>query len=255
MSAHDPLLRCRGLEVGFDKKPMLPPIDLEIRRRELWGVIGRNGAGKTTLFRTLVGLHPAVAGSIERAPRLGVAYVPQRHSLDPIMPARAIDLIAEGSESGLSFLRPLRSQGQKERVRRAIAETGTEALLPRRFRDLSEGEKQRVLLARALAGGPDFLVLDEPTSAMDAVAEREMMKLLARLKDALCIGVLLVTHHVGLVLSVADGVLFVDSDDRVAVAGSVGDVMSHPVFVEQYGAVLAPPLSGPASAPVERQRP
>ena len=238
MSA-DVLLRTRGLGVGFERRAILPPLDLEIRRRELWGVIGRNGAGKTTLFRTLLGLVPAVAGSITRSPGAAIGYVPQRNALDPLVPARAADLIVEGADRGLSFLRPFRTADARARVARAIEATGSAPLLARRYRDLSEGEKQRVLLARALAGAPDLLVLDEPTSAMDLVAEREVTSLLAKLRDDLSIGVLLVTHHLGLVATIADRLLFLDADDHVAVAGSVDEVMAHRIFEQRYGSILA----------------
>lgn len=239
MSSGDLLLSARGLRVGFGRVPILPPLDLEIRRRQLWGVIGRNGAGKTTLFRTMLGLQGAVAGRVERPPGVAIGYVPQRTALDPLVPARAKDLILEGSDRGLSFLRPVRTADAKARVARAIEATGCEALLPRRYRDLSEGEKQRVLLARALAGAPDLLVLDEPTSAMDLVAEREVTTLLSGLRDRLGIGVLLVTHHLGLVATIADRLLFLDADDHVAVAGSVDEVMGHRLFEQRYGSVLA----------------
>jgi len=248
----DVLLRTKKLRVGFERRAILPPLDLEIRRRELWGVIGRNGAGKTTLFRTLLGLFPAVSGQIDRPAGVRVGYVPQRNALDPLVPARAKDLIVEGSDHGLSFLRPLRTAEAKSRVTRAIEATGSGPLLSRRYRDLSEGEKQRVLLARALAGAPDLLVLDEPTSAMDLVAEREVTTLLARLRDEFGIGVLLVTHHLGLVATIADRLLFLDADDHVAVAGSVDHVMGHRIFEQRYGAVLGETRRPMSSRPEPR---
>jgi ABC-type Mn2+/Zn2+ transport system ATPase subunit len=209
-----------------------------VHRNELWGVIGRNGAGKTTLLRTLLGLHPPVHGAVDRAPGVRIGYVPQRSALDPLVPARAKDLIAEGSERDLSFLRPVRSREARARIAQAIEATDTEALLRRRYRELSEGEKQRVLLARAIAGAPDLLVLDEPTSAMDLVAERAVVETLDRLRRRFRLGLVLVTHHVGLVASFADRLLFLDAEDRVATAGTAEEVMAHPVFARRYGAVV-----------------
>lgn len=234
----DVLLSARALVVGFGRTPLLPPVDFTIRRGELWGVVGRNGAGKTTLFRTLLGLQGSVSGTAWRAPGVVLGYVPQRHLLDPLVPARAAELIAEGSDRGMSFLWPWRSADAKQRIARAIATTGTERLLGQRYRDLSEGEKQRVLLARALAGAPDLLVLDEPTSAMDVVAEREAVDVLVRLRDELGLGVLLVSHHLGLVSEVADRLLFLDADDATALAGTAAEVFGNPLFARRYGAVL-----------------
>ena len=235
----DVLLRARGLVVGFGRTPILPAVDFTVRRGELWGVVGRNGAGKTTLFRTLLGLHGIVAGAVDRPAGVTIGYVPQRHVLDPLVPARTADLIAEGAERGRSFLVPWLGAEAKARVARAIAATRTEPLLNKRYRDLSEGEKQRVLLARALAGAPDLLVLDEPTSAMDVVAEREAIDALTRLREELDLGVLLVSHHLGLVSQVADKLLFLDADDGVAIAGPADEVLGDPLFARRYGAVLA----------------
>ncbi|MCC6552059.1 MAG: ATP-binding cassette domain-containing protein [Polyangiaceae bacterium] len=237
-SAGELLVRARDLAVGYGGAAILPPIAFDVRRGELWGVIGRNGAGKTTLLRTLLGLQAPVRGAAVCSPGVRTGYVPQRTALDPLVPARAKDLIVEGSDRGFSFLRPLRTREAQGRIARAIEATGTEHLLRRRYRELSEGEKQRVLLARAIAGAPDLLVLDEPTSAMDLVAERMVIETLDALRARFGLGVVLVTHHVGLVASFADRLLFLDSDDGVAVAGTAAEVMSAPVFVRRYGAVI-----------------
>jgi zinc transport system ATP-binding protein len=216
----------------------LPPINLEIRRRELWGVFGRNGAGKTTLVRTLLGLQKPLGGAVLRPSGVAIGYVPQRHTLDRLVPMRAVDLILEGTERGYSCLLPVYGREAHERARRAIEATGTEALLERRYRDLSEGQKQRVLVARAVAGAPDLLILDEPTSAMDIVAEDEMVALLRQLIDRSSIGVVLVSHRLADAGEAVDRLLFLEPEADVALAGPVGEVVAHPAFVKRYGAVL-----------------
>lgn len=252
MSQDDALLRARALSVGFGRAALLPPIDLVLRRGELWCLVGRNGAGKTTLLRTLLGLLAPVAGEVERAARIAVGYVPQRHVIDPLLPARARDLIVEGADRGWSFLRPLRTRDARARVARAVEATRAEPLLPRRYRDLSEGEKQRVLLARAVAGAPDLLVLDEPTSAMDRVAERDVAELLDELRRGFGMGVVLVSHHLDLVARRADRLAFLDADEHVAAAGTVAEVLAHPAFVRRYGALR--PEAAPPSESAARPR-
>src|SRR5262249_35232803 len=157
----DVLLRARALSVGFGRTAILPRLDVEFRRNELWGLVGRNGAGKTTLLRTLLGLHPPVGGQVERSPGAAIRDVPQRHAVDPLVPARPKDPIAEGAHRGYSFLPPPRTAEARRRIADAVEATHVGPLLGRPYRDLSEGEKQRVLLARAVAGAPDLLVLDE----------------------------------------------------------------------------------------------
>jgi ABC-type Mn2+/Zn2+ transport system ATPase subunit len=235
----DVLLRATGLSVGFGRRAILPSIDFEIRRGELLGVIGRNGAGKTTMFRTLLGLHPAVGGVIERSASTVVGYVPQRLALDTLVPRRAYDLIVEGTEHGYSFLRPLRTREERASVERAIEATGSGPFVRRRYRDLSEGQKQRVLLARAMAGGADLLVLDEPTSAMDLVAEQEVVEVLLELRRRFSMGILLVSHHLGMLVNMVDRLLFLDADDAIAITGTAAEVTAHPAFIERYGAVLS----------------
>ena len=179
-----------------------------------------------------------MSGQVERPPGVCVGYVPQRHAVDPLVPARARDLIAEGAEHGLSFLRPRRSAAARRQIAEAVEATHVAPLLGRRYRDLSEGEKQRVLLARALAGAPDLLVLDEPTSAMDLVAERQVTTLLGALRARFGLGVILVSHHLGSVARTADRLIFLDSDAGVVAAGPVAEVLAHPIFARRYGAVL-----------------
>src|SRR5262245_2012694 len=125
MTTGEILLSARSLAVGFGRTAILPPVDVDFRRDELWGLIGRNGAGKTTLLRTLLGLHPPVSGEIVRKAGVAVGYVPQRHAVDPLVPARAKDLIAEGADVGWSFLRPIRTAEARDRIARAIQATET----------------------------------------------------------------------------------------------------------------------------------
>ncbi len=208
----DVLLRAEALRVGVRGRSILASIEFELRRGELWAVVGRNGAGKTTLLRTLLGLLPPISGAVVRAPGLGIAYVPQRFAIDPLVPCRARDLIGEGAEAGWSFLRPWRTSRQRERIAKAIEATAVRPLLSHRYGDLSEGQKQRVLLARAFAGEPDLLVLDEPTSAMDSVAEQGVVEMLGVMKRREHVGILLVTHRLGLLAGVADRVLHLDAE-------------------------------------------
>jgi ABC-type Mn2+/Zn2+ transport system ATPase subunit len=101
-----------------------------------------------------------------------------------------------------------------------------------------------VLLARAIAGGADLLVLDEPTSAMDLVAEKEVVQILQQLRERFSLGILLVSHHLGVLVSMVDRLLFLDADDAIVVNGSAADVTSHPAFIQCYGAVLKPRDAG-----------
>jgi zinc transport system ATP-binding protein len=229
------LLRCQGLVIGHAGHPLLPPVDLELRAGSLTMVVGRNGAGKTTFFRTVLGLLPPVAGTIQREPGLRVAYVGQGLSLDRILPLRARDVVSWGRLSGWSFLGRARAAATRAACDRALAEAGVPELAQRQYRDLSEGQKQRVLLARLLAAEPQIGFLDEPTAAMDAVAEEEAIAHLAALARERGIAIVVITHVLGLAGRFADEVVYLDRHDGVVVCGPPREVFANPSFRRQFG--------------------
>ena len=232
----EPLLTVRGLRVGYKGRALLPPIDFTLDHGELCAVVGRNGAGKTTLFRTLLGLLPPVGGEIVTCrPDTPLAYIPQRARLDPIVPLRARDVVAMGLDRGRSYLRPWQGGDAEARIGRALDGMGASALACHPFRDLSEGQKQRVLMARLLVSDPELAVLDEPTAAMDEVAELETMELIHKLREAYGLAVLMVTHHLPVLRRFADKVVFLDRDSQNVVAGPPGEVFGHPAFAARYG--------------------
>ena len=233
-ATREALLRCERLVVGHSGRPLLPAFDLEITRGTFVTVVGRNGSGKTTLIRTLLGLLPPVDGRVVRAaPGLRFAYIAQAVTLDRALPLRARDVVAWGQLGGWSFLAPASRARTKAMCDRALAEAGATALAERPFRTLSEGQKQRVLLARALAAAPDVAFLDEPTSAMDIVAEESAVSHLGRIARERHIAIVVITHAINVVSRFADQVIFLDRDDGIVVSGPATTVVAHPTFKRQ----------------------
>jgi zinc transport system ATP-binding protein len=236
MSTERSVIAARGLRIGHAGRAILPPIDLDIRAGEFWAVIGRNGSGKTTWMRTLLGLMPPVEGRVERRSRDLVSYLPQRAALDELYPALARDVVAMGLDRGWSFLKP-RPRDWRKRVNDAMREMGVEDLAESSFRSLSEGQKQRVLFARLSASNFDLALLDEPTSAMDVVAEREAFELLDGLRKRRGTAIVIVSHYLGLARDFADRMVLLDRDTPAVVAGTPEEVFSHAAFRERYGRV------------------
>jgi zinc transport system ATP-binding protein len=227
------LVRCNHLEVGYRGKAILPSFDVAIRPGEFWVVIGKNGAGKSTWFKTMLGMLPAVSGSVTRRPGARISYVPQRAALDPLFPLAARDVVAMGVERGRSFL------GVRLReppiVRKALEDVDALDFAGKPFRDLSEGQKARVLLARLVASNPDLALLDEPTAAMDVVAERHAFEYLDALRKRDDTAVVVVSHYLGLAKAFATHAVFLDHDCNSVVLGAPEEVFAHTDFHRSYG--------------------
>lgn len=229
------VLRCEGLRVGYGGTPLLPPIDVEVRAGEFWAVVGRNGSGKSTWFRTLLGLQPPVGGRIvwpSGDPR--ISYVPQRTGFDDLYPILARHVVAMGIDRGWSFLRPSLLRESPE-VGRALGAVGAGDLADRTFRSLSEGQKQRVLLARLVVSGARLVLLDEPTAAMDVVAEAESLRMLDELRRRYGMATIVVSHYLGVARDFADRVILLDRDEQEVVVGTPREVFEHSAFRSRYG--------------------
>ncbi len=233
------LIHVEDLVVGYDRRPLLPKTSFHVEKGEVWGLIGANGSGKTTLLKTLLGLLPPVAGTVGQARELKVGYVPQRSAFDLSVPTRVIDLIRAGADREWSFLKPFFLGAQSDSVELAMKETDTTSLAREQFADLSEGQKQRVLIARALVSYPDLLVLDEPTSAMDVTAEQGVFELLARIVADRGLAVILVSHHLPVLGKFATHAVYVDRDEQVIVPGDIHDVCQCRECQVRYGDVLS----------------
>ena len=239
------LVRLERAVIGY-RAPLLPPLDLALRAGETLGVLGPNGAGKTALLKSLLGLLPLLGGARTlpsgRMPRVG--YVPQRDRLDASWPLTVLDVVLMG-RTGLIGL--VRRAGARDRslCREALAELGVGDLADRPLHALSGGQHQRVLIARALAAEPELLVLDEPTSAMDPAAERVLLELVQKLKDAHKLSVVLVTHQLSAISGFATEVALVDRDRQLFEVGPAREMITEERLGRLYGrAVRVADLAG-----------
>lgn len=226
------LLTVEALEIGHSRA-LFAPLDLQVNPGELVCLLGRNGAGKTTLVRTLLGLLPPLAGRLVLAPTLRRAYLAQRASFDELYPMSARDVIDMGTERGFSFMR--RQPSTLAVVETMIERFQLAELTARRYRDLSEGQKQRVLLARTLAATPRFAVFDEPTSALDRLAEASAYDAFGELCATYDAAVILVTHDWTLARARAHRVLFLDDIEQRIHVGLPSEIFSSPALRARYG--------------------
>jgi zinc transport system ATP-binding protein len=150
---------------------------------------------------------------------------------------RARDVVGWGRLSGWSFLDPFHRRRDREATDRALHDVEATPFATRTYGELSFGQRQRVLFARMLAAEPELAILDEPTAAMDAVAERDAFDRLTRLTRERDMAVVVVTHYLELARRHADTVLFMDRDDGQIVLGEPDTVFGHPAFIRRYGPV------------------
>jgi zinc transport system ATP-binding protein len=198
-----PVFDLAGGQVVLGGRRILEDVSMRVEAGEFVAVLGANGSGKTTLVRTLVGLVPLAAGRLELfgtpLPRFKdwsrLGYVPQRLAVGGGVPATVGEVVASGRIARVSRLRRF-SAADRQAVAHALEDVG----LADRARDavttLSGGQQQRVLIARALAGEPEVLVLDEPTAGVDADSQDTLAGALGHLSNAGG-SVVLVAHELG----------------------------------------------------------
>ncbi len=231
--AEAPAIRVSDISFRYphQREDTLQDVAFEVGGTEWVGLLGPNGGGKTTLLKLLLGQLVPAAGSIEvlstspRRARHRVGYVPQDNAIDPDVPASVLDIVLLGRVASTSW-GPRYSAEDRERARLALEETQTTDLAGRPWRTLSGGQRQRVLIARTLASESGLLLLDEPTTGIDAHREKALLRLLEHLNQRLPI--LMVSHDTALVTHHMDRALWVDRSVREI---DVGDL--DPVSLEQ----------------------
>lgn len=198
-----PVLEARGLGVTLGGRPVVRDVDVTVRAGEVVALTGGNGSGKSTLVRTLLGLVPAATGEvrlfgspIERFREwTRLSYVPQRSSIAVGVPATVQEVVASGRLAHRRAFLPARA-ADRAAVREAIAAVGLTERSDVAVGTLSGGQQQRVLVARALAGAPELLVLDEPNAGVDLVNQDAIAATIAdRVRHGAT--VLVVLHELG----------------------------------------------------------
>lgn len=238
-------LKVSELSCGYPDAIVLSGVNLRVERGMVVGLIGANGCGKSTLIRTVVGLLPPLAGSVEiqgsdasrldarvRAGRLG--YVPQ--AVRPAFPYRVDDFVLMGRAPHVATVGRPQPQ-DRAAVRRALEELGIDGLAGRPVTQLSGGQLQLVLIARALAQEPEVLVLDEPASSLDYGHQARLLKLIRRLAQR-GMAVLMSTHHPDHALTACDEVVAL-AGGKVLKQGPPGDAITEETLQVIYGVPVA----------------
>jgi ABC-type Mn2+/Zn2+ transport system ATPase subunit len=226
-----PALRVAGLAASYGGPPALEEVGFEVGSGERIGVLGPNGGGKTTLFRVLLGELRPLRGSVEV--RVSCGYVPQTERSRLDYPVSALDVALMGTLTRVPWWRPL-GRNERERALDALRLVGLERLAGRSFGELSAGQRQRVLVARALVQDAQALLLDEPFAGVDDRSVETLMALVDRLAGE-GRSVLIATHDVEQARA-WDSVLCLNR--RQVAFGPPDETLSLPVLEATYGGAI-----------------
>jgi len=216
---------------------VLSEVSFAIAPGRFIGVLGPNGAGKTTLLRAVLGLVPPSAGRIEvlgARPRRGnpaIGYMPQTRRLPAQVALSGRDLVV-GAVSGHRWGWPFATRADYATADAALEQVGALDLARRPLNELSGGERQRILIAEALLGSPQLLLLDEPLISLDAANQRTIIELVGRIARERGIAVLFCSHELNPLLHVVDEVLYLGGG--AAAIGSVESVINAETLSRLY---------------------
>jgi ABC-type Mn2+/Zn2+ transport system ATPase subunit len=228
------LLEFQNVTLAYGRKVVLHDLNFVVEAGEFFGIVGANGSGKTTILRALLGiLRPKRGQIVAHLPgTLRFGYVPQRGFLDELYPLTGQDIVMMGRYAGLG---PWGWPGPRDRqvVQESLEHVGAVDLAKKPFRAMSGGQKQRMLIARALASEARMLVLDEPTDGMDLEGQHGILDLITRLRRESGVTVVYVTHRLNELSSVAQRLLLLH-EGQVRV-GPAAEMLTGEVLREVYG--------------------
>ena len=209
-------------QAGFRLKDkwLVKGVSLQIKKGQIVTLIGPNGSGKSTTAKIALGIYKKIDGEVEKYTNK-IGYVPQKISIDWTLPLRVRDFMV------------LTENLKDEDINEALSLTGVIQLKNKNLGDLSGGEFQRVLIARAISKKPDLLVLDEPVQGVDFTGEIALYKLIKKITDELNCGILLISHDLHTVMSATDHVVCLNG--HVCCSGSPMDVAKNNEYKALFG--------------------
>lgn len=215
------LIQTSGLTLRHDGQTVLRDVNFTLRRGEIVTVVGPNGSGKSSLLRALIGALKPAAGKITRKPGLRIGYVPQKLQIDGTLPLTVRRFVN------------LPRRRAPEALRAALATAGVSDLAERQMVDLSGGQFQRVLLARALLEKPDLLILDEATQGLDQPGSAAFYRQIEAVRQDLGCAVLMVSHDLHVVMAASDRVLCLNG--HICCEGTPETVSEAPEYRALFG--------------------
>ena len=222
------LIELNNCGVIRNDKWLVRGVSLKVTQGQIVTLIGPNGSGKSTTAKMALGILKPDEGSNTIKSNIKISYVPQKISIDWSLPLRVID-----------FMNIIEKFTTSE-IEEALSLTGIKNLIFRDVRNLSGGEFQRLLMARAIAKNPDFLVLDEPVQGVDYPGEIALYKTIQEIVKNINCGILLISHNLHVVMSQTDHVICLNG--HVCCSGAPKSIVKEPEYINYLEKILIPLL-------------
>ena len=214
------LLKVENVGISVNGKSLVRGVSLEVKQGEIVTLIGPNGSGKSTTAKIALGIYKKIEGKVKTyTDKIG--YVPQKISIDWTLPIRVLDFMT------------LTEELTQDQINSALNMTGVEHLKNKSLSNLSGGEFQRVLIARAISKQPELLVLDEPVQGVDFKGEIALYKLIKEISEKMKCGILLISHDLHVVMSATDFVVCLNG--HVCCSGTPHVVVKDNKYKELFG--------------------
>jgi zinc transport system ATP-binding protein len=215
------LISTNKISYKADKKAILSDVSIEIKKQDFITIIGPNGAGKTTLLKILLGIKKPTNGDITVKKNLAIGYLPQKVHLDLSIPICA------------KYFLKLNKNFNEEDLKEIVKDTNIEKILDKQIHQLSGGETQRLLLANALLGDPELLILDEPDQNLDISGQLQFYELLNNVYKKRKIAILMVSHDLHMVMSSTKKVICLFH--HICCSGKPDVISKNPEFTKIFG--------------------
>ena len=222
------LVKLNNVGIQQNEKWLVKGVSLEVEKGKIVTLIGPNGSGKSTTAKIALGIYKNIEGNVDKFTN-NVGYVPQKISIDWTLPLRVKDFMV------------LTDNIKDELIDEALSLTGVIHLKEKNLGNLSGGEFQRVLLARAISKKPELLVLDEPVQGVDFTGEIALYELIKKISEKLNCGILLISHDLHTVMSATDHVVCLNG--HVCCSGSPKDVARNNEYKALFGEQASQTLS------------